>query len=248
MKKGFLAFHQGWTDIINCLPLIDYYLEYYDELKVFAKAEARELFLYYIRNKPPVSLIHHENEKDDLIKNPEYKRLFHGFFDGGRDDSFVGAFHKSNEHFVKRFYTSYNIDYETRVKYFCLDRDVELEEKMFQDFTSKYGKDYILVHDTAHERPINICKTNKHINIGSTTSNFFSMIKVLENAKEIHVIDSVWGSLCYLLDCKYGLFKHIPVKIYPFLAEGTERSGGCLKTKYEKVLEPFHPANWEIVI
>ena len=34
------------------------------------------------------------------------------------------------------------------------------------------------------------------------------MIKVLENAIEIHLLDSVWGTFVYLLDSKYNLFKN----------------------------------------
>jgi hypothetical protein len=29
-------------------------------------------------------------------------------------------------------------------------------------------------------------------------------IKILQNAKELHLTDSMWGSICYLLECKYN--------------------------------------------
>ena len=35
----------------------------------------------------------------------------------------------------------------------------------------------------------------------------FDYIKIIENAQEIHLLDSVWGTLIYQLDAKYNLFK-----------------------------------------
>ena len=34
-KKGFIYFHQGWTDIINCLALINYYCERYNKIYLY---------------------------------------------------------------------------------------------------------------------------------------------------------------------------------------------------------------------
>ena len=44
MKKAYVYFHQGWTDIICQRALIDYYLNEYDELKVHKN-------LYYYLNR-----------------------------------------------------------------------------------------------------------------------------------------------------------------------------------------------------
>ena len=40
------------------------------------------------------------------------------------------------------------------------------------------------------------------------------MIKVLENAIEIHLLDSVWGALIYQLDAKYKLFQSKKIILY----------------------------------
>ena len=51
MSKGYLYFHQGWTDIMCQLPLIDYYLMQYDELKLIMRSDSKPLVYFYIKNK-----------------------------------------------------------------------------------------------------------------------------------------------------------------------------------------------------
>ncbi len=63
------------------------------------------------------------------------------------------------------------------------------------------------------------------------------MIKVLENATEIHLLDSVWGSLCYHLDCKYNLFKNKNIPVYLYAKRG-----------YEAMFsDPIKMDNWIII-
>jgi hypothetical protein len=92
-------------------------------------------------------------------------------------------------------------------------------------------------------------KTNiNYINLHGKATDCFLYIKILEYAKEIHVVDSFWAQFCYLLDAKYALFKNKPVYVYPFVT--TERWGGLFKDiayKEEFKLEPVDLPNWKIV-
>ena len=40
------------------------------------------------------------------------------------------------------------------------------------------------------------------------------MIKVLENALEIHLLDSIWGAFIYQLDANYKLFQNKKIFLY----------------------------------
>jgi hypothetical protein len=61
------------------------------------------------------------------------------------------------------------------------------------------------------------------------------MIKVLVNAIEIHLLDSSWGAICYLLDAKYKLFQN--KKIYLYANRG-----------YSKMfIEPIKLDNWILI-
>ena len=60
------------------------------------------------------------------------------------------------------------------------------------------------------------------------------MIKVLENAIEIHLLDSVWGAFIYQLDAKYKLFQSKKIVLYA-------------KRGYHKMfLSPVKLNNWII--
>ena len=60
------------------------------------------------------------------------------------------------------------------------------------------------------------------------------MIKILENAIEIHLIDSIWGAFIYLLDTRYKLFRDKKIYLYP-------------KRRWGKMFqEPLKLDNWVI--
>lgn len=64
---------------------------------------------------------------------------------------------------------------------------------------------------------------------------FFDMIKVLENAIEIHLLDSVWGAVVYHLDAKYKLFENKKIILYS-------------KRGYSSMFnEPVKLKNWLII-
>jgi len=61
MKRGLkslLYFHQGWTDIVNCLPLIHYYSHYKSNLDVIVRIDARDFIEYTCRGLKNVSFIY----------------------------------------------------------------------------------------------------------------------------------------------------------------------------------------------
>jgi len=265
MKKGLLFFHQGVTDIINCLPLINHYLKSYDKIAVLLRDDLKELFNYYIADKPNVKGAFFQ--KSDLDFNfinvlnkfsvEEYDFLFHGHIDSYRQpgdpyrEVFGRSYNPQCDHFVKIFYTAYNIPYETRINNFEYKRNIEHENEVYEKFISKYGSRYALYHDNT--QPGNsYCKIDlprqddiTHINLNQITPNIFEMLKVIEcSIGDIHVIDSSWGSFLYLQDCKTGILKNRNVYLYPFQADC--RSGGCLFGKYDMIIEPNHPRNWTI--
>lgn len=241
-----LTFHQGWTDIINSLPLIDYYgkKDEYDKVFVLCKEKAKEIVDYYIKDKDFVNVIYC-NEDYEIDNNIEELKksnttiVSHGFFDRHRDDEFRHSFNCSMEyHFVKAFYENYNIPYTERIESFNLSRDRELEENFYNKFIEKYGEDYSLFHTNE-----DLTQRGDFINLNNITSNIFETIKVIENAKEIRLIDSIWASMIYLLDCKYNLFKDIKITICSF----TDRSGGLLPNNDDNIIEPIHLPNWKII-
>lgn len=269
-------FHQGWTDIIICLALIDFYKEQNDLIFPIIRSDAKELFDFYIKSKSGIYPIYintdsgryYGNVTHKNIQKIEYvpeghagnifipdstKLLFHAEHDRFRDDDYKFYWYKNNprnlkvEHFSEAFYLYYDIPLETKIDFFNINRDFECEEKEYKKFINENSEKYILYHDdqfnhlngsyhvSTQLNIINKKERFRYVNLNKKTNKFFDFIKILTNAEEIHLIDSIWGCLCYHLDCKYGLFKDKQIFLYP------------LRGHENMFLKPKKLNNWHII-
>lgn len=244
-KEGLLYFHQGWTDIINCLALINYYVKLYDKIYLIVRNDSKNIIDFYCKsinniqilyvnkhivdncyngNPNIIDYIHNDysiTNNINIQRSSKLEYLFHGQLDKDRTDSYKNIFcnnvNSQQMHFVRKFYEDYNIPYINRINLFEFERNYELEEIKYNDFINKYGLNYILHHEINEK---NNDKNNCIINLNGISDVFFDMIKILENSKEIHLLDSVWGAFIYLLDAKYNLFKNKNIKIYLYAKRG----------------------------
>lgn len=247
MNNGTMLFHQGWTDIINCLPLINFHEKKYEKINLIVREDSKPIIDFYIsqfENVFPIYIDKFRLDNQLHLIVPNFKDtdiLFFGLHDGYRNKSYVNQFlnSKPNTFFVEKFYTCYDIDYINRVESFEIKRDFNNENKMYDEFVSKHGTNYILYHeDFGRNIILNKSEFNKNyksVNLDKISYVFFDFIKILENAKEIHLIDSVWSAIVYLLDSKYKLFKNIPIKV------------NCLREYKQMFTEPIKLDNWEII-
>jgi len=113
--------------------------------------------------------------------------------------------------FERNFYLQHNLDYEKKWKDFNILRNTEIENIFFD---SLYINDkYIFVHDD--ERfSINTDLLPKNIRIiraeRGMTDNIFEYCKVIEEAEEVHCIES---SFAFLID-NLGLNKNFIIHRY----------------------------------
>lgn len=244
--KATLYFHQGMTDVVNCLGMINYYSDLYEELYVILRSDVSEMINYYINGLDNVHPIYIETEnglyfndiRKHIINNSDI--LFFGEHDYQRVDNYKMIWHRNQEKvqdFVSKFYTLYGLDYNIRVNNFNLKRDYDKEESVYQDFLKKNGKDYILIHDNpTWNSPTEIdIKGDNIINLNKTTNIFFDYIKIIENAKEIHLIDSVWACILYLIDARYNLFSHLNINVF------------CKRGHYYMFNNPIKLKNWKLI-
>jgi len=170
--------------------------------------------------------------------------------------SFLGKNINNNISFSHSFYLFENLDLKVRETEFSVYRDDDSENKKYEllpekdyivlhDDSQKYEllpeKDYIVLHDDS-QRGINIDKSKlpndiyvHQLNDGSKT--MVDQIKILENAKEIHFIDSSYSVLIYFLSLTNEKIKQIP-KYFHYYAN--QREG---YTIYENPI----PENWQIL-
>lgn len=233
-NMGILVFHQGWGDIFNCLALINYYCKLYDKIILIIREDSKELINFYTNNLLNIYIIFISLDSfDNLscfsnIKNTDFIGI--GYHDSYRNDKYKCKFRFIDECFVKGFYIPYDIPYMIRIDNFEFDRDYTLEDKTYQTFINKYGNNYILYHEVIETDE----KDKPLVNLNRLTNIFFDYIKVLENACEIHLLDSSWGIFIYLLDCKYKIFNNKKIVFY-------EKRG-----YYRMFEEPIKLNNWII--
>jgi len=241
--NGILYFHQGWTDIINCLSLINYYCNLYDIIYLIMRDDVKELINFYTKDIKNLNIFYEEKKNIDEngiqfiinkynnndLQNSDFLGI--GGHDSIRKDSYNNSFRCIDNCFVKKFYCCYDIPYITRINDFKFIRDYELEENTYNNFINKYGNNYILYHEVIE----NYYQNYPIINLNGISNIFFDTIKILENAIEIHLLDSVWGAFIYLLDAKYRLFKNKKIILYA-------------KRGYIKMFEePIKLDNWIIL-
>ena len=158
---------------------------------------------------------------------------FIGHYDVQRppSDPYKNAYNQLNARtdypFERLFYEAYDIPYIERINSFTLYRNVDAEEKFYA--THVREKPYICAHaiQPTTDKPI--------VQLGESTDVFFDAIRVLQHASEIHVLDSVWAAICYMLDGKYSLLQGIPVYVY------------CQRDFRRMFTQPVTLPNWTMV-
>jgi len=262
-KEGLIYFHQGWTDIINSLSLVQYYSNKYENIHLVMRKDAREIVDFFTK-KITNCHIHYMNKEeisspDDMLKIASSELavqkdiLFHGIGDFCRNDGYRDRFKtscsllplgSSGGHFVKKFYTCYDLPYECRVDMFNFERDHDLEEREYLNFIKTYGSGpYSLYHEPSYRKISFEKKENiKYINLDGITDNPFSYVKIIENCEELHLVDSIWASLVYLLNFKVKSLKNKKTYIY-----WLGRYGGLMNSQADVILEPYNLNNFTLM-
>ena len=213
------------------------------------RSDSKDLIDFYIRDLNNVFIIYIESDNGRIYHNIDtsyngetisiinntinipnnYDILFHYHHDIYRKDKYKNINSNSSINvscFQEAFYKLYDIDFMTRINKFSIIRDIELENKTYDNFINKFSDKYILYHDDENNSRLGPYSVNTkinfenklneftYVNLNLMSNVFFDYIKILINSKEIHLIDSIWGALIFKLDAKYRLFNHINIYIY----------------------------------
>jgi hypothetical protein len=130
------------------------------------------------------------------------------------------------------------LNLKVRETEFSVYRDDDSENKKYELLPEK---DYIVLHDDS-QRGINIDKSKIPNDIyvhqlNDSSKTMVDQIKILENSKEIHFIDSSYSVLIYFLSLTNEKIKQIP-KYFHYYANPREGH-----TIYENPI----PENWQIL-
>jgi hypothetical protein len=140
-----------------------------------------------------------------IISLPDDKDVIHYLYDKDPSDVILVGFNNmyltGSQNFDVSFYSQFGLEFDFRWSNFKLVRDTEREEKLFKYFNLDENSEYIFLHDD-NRFHINIDKIkNKDIMVikpnRDITNNIFDYIKIIENAKEVHAIES---SFLFIID------------------------------------------------
>ena len=243
-KEGLLFFHQGWTDIFNCLPIINYYSKIYDLVYILIRPDAINILNFYIKkiyncralplDKKKIldkCLMHRRNgfhflkrkiiesEIIDSVKIDNIDFLGIGCSDRFEHKKWVnkeeqGRRREKNINKKTFFVESFYVKY--KIPYILRVENFIFERNLKLE-EEKY-QSFIKKHGTEYilyHQVIENYDTSKNIvNLKKISDVYFDMITILQNSIEMHLLDSSWGAFVYLLDAKYSLFKNKKIFLY----------------------------------
>lgn len=126
--------------------------------------------------------------------------------------------------FDQSFYCATGVDFKNRFEKFYIERSHEREDLVYQKIVPK-NQEYIYVHDDPSRGFIidpNKIKSKLTIVSNSVFEgwerqsefNLFEMRKVIENAKEIHTMQTGMFDFCNSIDLSAKIFVHLYVRGY----------------------------------
>ncbi|HAI37955.1 MAG TPA: hypothetical protein DCM40_07430 [Maribacter sp.] len=219
-KEVYIHHHLGLGDHIDCNAIVRNYLkpEYnLDRVCVFAKSNYYNLIKYMYRDEPRIVVLEvgKESEHEDIIKfvrtnnihASRVLRVGHENYPWGKEKELgMGC--------AEIFYKQVGIDYSRRFDDFYFLRDKKEEQRVYDKLNPK-DEEYVFVHDDPSRGfPISDDKiydlNGGEIKIikNDMDENLFHFCKILENAKQIHCMESSIRSLVETLDTKGEFFFH----------------------------------------
>tara|TARA_Y100000996_G_scaffold415577_1_gene411369 strand:- start:2743 stop:3534 length:792 start_codon:yes stop_codon:yes gene_type:complete len=214
-KESFVMFHQGWTDIILCIGLIFYNLDNYSNVVLLMREDSKDMIDFIFRNIININIIY-INKK---LLDTDYKYKVIAEYKNKNFDInlYGGSLNKNINHIPKdiankyHFYKSYSIDENLSIQNFKIERNYQLEDNKYKYLINKIGDKYVIIFDDK-DRNLSIDKSkiiNKNLptfNLCNSSKICFDLIKIIENAEEIHILSTFWSLIIYQLQKKYNLF------------------------------------------
>jgi hypothetical protein len=193
--------HLGLGDHIICNGLVRELCKTYDNVYCFAKKHNIESVSFMYRDEPRIELITVEDDWEVPLK---FKKNIDVIKIG-----FGNLVRSKRGYFDESFYRQVGLDFNLRWDNFYVQRDYEIECQLLQKLNPD-SSPYVLVHDDPSRglladlsivrNDLKIIRVSDYVGKGSGTQNFrgytlFHWISVLQNAEEIHCMDSSFKCL-----------------------------------------------------
>jgi hypothetical protein len=239
MKKiAIVIYHQCPTDSIVCFSLPIYYSTMYDSVILLVTEHAdviRDFFKYVYRNiNCKIIYINSykvEETVNNLIKNNTentYEYFPHGIWYCKQNNFFIQdkCLTNNEEKYLagsQYFYSNFTkkiLDTEICFKYFNVERDLNLELEKYNEIKKSKGDKYFIINGDLSMYDKKKLPNYNYFNLCFSSIIVFDMIKVIENAEEIHLISTFWSLIIYYLQLRYNLFSTIKIYFHSYVRHG----------------------------
>jgi len=226
-RELYVHHHLGLGDHIDCNALTRIVSKniYFNKIKIFAKQKYSKMVEFMYRDEPKINVvaipgINEYKEIDDYISHRPYDPRYM------RDDQVGQVLRVGHENYpwgqeeklgmgcAEIFYKLVGIDFQKRFDEFYFERDLKEENRVYLKLNPD-NEDYVFVHDDpkrgfeiGDEKIIDFYGKKIKIIRNDITENIFYFCKILENAKQIHCMESSFRSLIETLNINGELFFH----------------------------------------
>ena len=200
-----LHHHLGLGDHIICNGLVNYISRDFEIIYLPVKEKNFKNIEYLYKENSVISLFQIEDEEMDIKKFSKAHNL----------QILKIGFKKRGKPFNSGFYKQLNLPYNYSVDFFSLPKNIKFEEKLTNYMKSNFEVkgDYVLVHNESSLGTIDlkISSNLKPIYVQKKLDiykNIFLYRNLIENATEVHCIDSSFIHLVERVNTKGNLFYH----------------------------------------
>jgi|688.fasta_scaffold319632_2 hypothetical protein len=175
----YIYHHLGLGDHIICNGLVRYYRDMYQKVTVFCKLHNFENVKYMYRDDENIIVLP-IGEDSDVLNYIQVNKLEKDIIKIGFGHMGIGS------SFDESFYTGVNLPFEYRFSKFYFLRDSQKEDEAFS-FVNSINEEYIFIHGNVDKN-----KIRKDLKIIDNPLEFgiFDIIKIIENATEVHIMES----------------------------------------------------------
>jgi hypothetical protein len=150
--------------------------------------------VYMYRDNPNITVLNviDDNGLNQIANTANFDKIISSHFDQGNPYHY-------DTYFDDAFYMLIGMDPKVKTEYFYLERDYELEQKVYDELITQKGiTDYVFVHEKAEYNvriDRNKIDANLPVVVAEPQYGIFELLKVIENAKSVNLISSSFVSL-----------------------------------------------------
>ena len=205
----------GLGDHFDCNGMIRYILENsdFEQIHIFSKHQYYEMIEYMYRDNPNIKVIKIDGNEseypqvDNYVKSGKvshFMRVGHEFYPFEKEPEY-------GKNCWEFFYEQVDVPYEVRTNKFFVQRDSIEEERLFNKLNPQ-NEPYIFIHDD-ESRGFKINREhflNPDLKVieNDISENALHFFKILEEAEEIHCMESSFKSLIDLYAKTDKIFYH----------------------------------------